>query len=201
MTVPYGEFAGLREAAKDVTASSFAPLRHPASPSTNCGSRVVQGIPSHRTAHQRSLWETPEGSAGKLPGRAAIGENLIDLELETAASKFEIGCEVFPRTFGISIRSFRIFPWRSKDRLRQRRFENEDIKSRLTIFFLNWQSENGGSRSKLDTGLLQNAVANRTSNGPISRNQYPSEVAKCWCLRISLRVRREGRRENRVLST
>ena len=43
-----------------------APLRHPASPSTNCGSRAGREIPSHRAAHQRSLRETPGGSAGTL---------------------------------------------------------------------------------------------------------------------------------------
>ena len=45
---------------------SIAPLRHPASPSTNCGSRVVRQIPSHRAARQRSFRETPGGSPGGL---------------------------------------------------------------------------------------------------------------------------------------
>ena len=62
----YGDVAGLPEAAEDVTTSSVAPLRRPASPSTNCGSRADREIPSHRGAHQRSLRETPDGSAGWL---------------------------------------------------------------------------------------------------------------------------------------
>jgi hypothetical protein len=42
---------------------SVARLRHPASPSTNCGSRAGLKIPSPRTAHRRSLREAPGGYA------------------------------------------------------------------------------------------------------------------------------------------
>ncbi len=55
---------------------SVARLRNPASPSTNCGSRAVRTIPSHRAAHQRSLRETPGGSAEQ--GRSGSGSSRND---------------------------------------------------------------------------------------------------------------------------
>ena len=52
--------------------------RNPASPSTNCGWRVVRQIPSHRTAHRRSLRETPGGSAVMRRWIGWICQNGID---------------------------------------------------------------------------------------------------------------------------
>jgi len=67
-----------------LSTATVAGLRDPASPYTNCGSRAGRQIPSDRTAHQRSLRETPEGSVTAFGNSCQICQNGIDVKHHTA---------------------------------------------------------------------------------------------------------------------
>ena len=69
--------------------NASAPLRHPASPSTNCGSRAVRQIPNHRAAHQRSFRETPGGCAILLGSSGDDCQSGSDRQIELGASETE----------------------------------------------------------------------------------------------------------------
>ena len=100
-----------------------APLRYPASPSTNKGSRVVRQIPSHRAAHQRSLRETPGGSAGPIGGSGSA----CQLGSESAIG---IDGSIFRTIDPKFVFAIRISFWQSeihdrRSRIRNPRFENQ----------------------------------------------------------------------------
>jgi len=76
-----------------MTQDAVAPPHLPASPAANCGSREHRTIPSQFTAHQRSLWETPGGSANRRRWDGRICQNGIDRTYHMGVYKHTIvGC-------------------------------------------------------------------------------------------------------------